>query len=122
MTTQVAAGSELDVLVAELVMGWTPDGKGGWYIVGGLSNGYHFFHGEPITSFSTSWEGAGLVIERMRELDWWLRVETWGSDRQEGRTRARFVKHGGNWHDQPRFIVAPTAPEAICLAALAALA
>lgn len=86
--TEVAA--ELDALVAAKVMGWFR-----MYHInghGGGPCGYHFQlpdgtwkNGEPtiadrIPLFSTTYEGMGLVLERMRELPYWCEIEIGPND------------------------------------------
>ena len=93
MTEQVT-GRALDALIAERVFG------------------------EPRTNpypYSSTWEGLGRVVERMRELGW-----AWTMDYQLGSKfyTAEFWAHGKEpWG----WAKADKAPDAVCRAALDAL-
>ena len=72
-----------------------------------------FIPGRPFMKPETlrTWEGAGAVVDRMKEMGW-----DWGADGFEETVDAYFGKDGNSFYGK-----APTAPEAICLAARAAL-
>ena len=109
------AGRELDALVAEKVMGWQwYDGHGTagpsyWETQGGEFA--HFGEFEPSTDIAAAWE----VVEKMAELVGPISV-AWGSFGTEG-NMASVMAFMGN----PPGVVAPTAPLAICRAALLAV-
>jgi hypothetical protein len=109
--------SNLNRRVAVEVMGWIPSDDprivDGWK----RPDGMYVFDPE---NFAGTWEGAGMVVERMRELgyDFSLmlvrhdNVEKWSAVFEQAR------------YDKPRVVgeaLETGAPEAICLAALAAL-
>lgn len=59
---------KINALVAEHLFGYTDVGQHDttyWY---GRRPGSNIL--EPIDDYSTTWEGLGMVIERMRELGW----------------------------------------------------
>jgi len=104
------AGREMDTKVAEF-MGWESQyieygGAGGEY-VWVMPNG-KWQHEPDVPEYSTDIKAAWLVVEKMRE-----------------RSRIEIIDDGMSWvvglHDLDVLVSAPTAPEAICLAALAAV-
>jgi len=150
MTTAIPAGAALDREVAEKVMGWVPwmEDRGGYTHVVWMRDGFskpwagtqragqqperykqitsadinsqkHIEHFD--SRFSTSWEGCGLVVERMRELGWEVTLDTLGTlPDVPNPYAATFIRWHVEWPDGEG--EAPTAPEAVCRAALAALA
>lgn len=97
--SDLPAGRELDVLVAARVMSLAipaPSSIREW---------------RPV-QYSTAWEGMRLVVERMRELGWWVDLTL----RDEWQCKF----HG---YPRPREILgsSDTLPHAVCLAALAAV-
>ena len=117
MTTQVAVGSELDALVAEKVMGWERYDRHGWWLTNPAEHLDRALAVLPDYAFSTSWEGVGLVIERMRELGWEMAL-----DDLRYSYRAVFRRRQDEELRYSQSRQRPTAPEAVCRAALAALA
>jgi hypothetical protein len=118
---------ELDREVAEVVMGWTL--KQSMKDFGldrdlekwGDESGHSFYIGDdpdseakrfhPSSSIAAAWQ----VVEKMRERGYWLSLE--GPDLPEPSWGAYFENGQRNsWHEG----YAPTAPEAIARAALAA--
>lgn len=124
--TRIEAGHELDVLVAEEVMGWTHDRKRAhqvsdgddWkWVTGWRLGNEEWLHEFPPAYYSTSYEGMGLVLERMKTLGWGMHLDSiavrtdWSAD---------FMAFGQP--NAPRvFASAPTLPHAVALAALAAV-
>lgn len=89
----------LDRLVAEHVFGWTDCD---W----------------PFdTRFTESWEAAGQVVERMRELEFGFQLHRWNTEGMRHPYEAEFYSDAFT-----EFVAeADTAPLAVCLAALKAL-
>lgn len=143
MTTAIPAGAELDNAVAHRVMGWErsvpPDianhvANMMWW--SRSADGFVLVHGRSTPDFSSDWGDAGAVVERMRELGWEWEIESF----PVSPARGDFAAEPSSWraslddmdsnrpgpfddapvHDVSRD--APTAPEAVCRAALAALA
>lgn len=119
---------ELDALVAERVMGLVPcqnerahDPASEFYIGNGNC------HAQPDSPtdggedpfYSTTWEGAGLVLEAMRERGWRWAVYPAASGPAIAATFSRTGK--GNRHLEGQAVTAP-APRAVCIAALRAIA
>lgn len=118
------AGRELDVLIAEKVMGWT------WYKTGrGARMLCEPHHGqladgsEPIANlatfsvplYSSDIAAAWSIVEKMQELGWTFAIELFEDN---GNYSAYFK----NTQNRDRYVGnADTAPLAICLAALKAL-
>lgn len=69
----------------------------------------------PVPPFSTNLEDAHRVVEHFRTKGWAFRVR---SVPTEDAYQACFYKDDGRTYT---FVVAPTVPEAICLAALSAV-
>lgn len=67
-------------------------------------------HAMPL--YSTTWEGAGLVVERMRALGFSLGLDVYASSQHP---TAEFTHKDGRYAREP----GDTPPEAICRAALA---
>lgn len=93
-----------------------PDNDGdmpGWEAFDGTS-----WKGVP--AFSTTWEGMGLVVERMDELGMHCRIQT--PFEPDMRYHAGFTPHSvTGWNGRPDHAdSADTAPLAVCLAALKA--
>lgn len=116
---------ELDALVAEKVMGWTEvlsrrDGGGFFGDVGGVNPNTQTTTRVP--AFSSTWAGTGLVVEEMigREPPILFSLE-YGTDGHDVNGwlavftvlgfSTRFTHFSGN----------PSAPRAVCLAALKAV-
>ena len=108
MTKGLMAGRDLDALIAVEVMGWTIRAVQGVQLFQDAYHNPRFF----APDYSTTYEGAGLVIERMRELGW----EGYDVDATDGVPLVRFWKDGVSPGAD-----APTLPHAVCLAALAAV-
>jgi hypothetical protein len=116
------AGRELDVLIATEVMGWVFCNCD---VYGGVGEHRHDVDDwsalEPTPRFSTTYEGMGLVLERMRELGWGWKLESW------------LYFHGAGWgaevedftekeKSRGRFqVYSLSLPHAVCLAALKAV-
>jgi hypothetical protein len=108
------AGRELDRLIAERVMGDTQDEHGGWI----SSDGNTRYHGDggPM-EYSTDIAAAWRVADHMTAEWLGVRVVTWNDVAQ-----ASILKQAD--HDEVIVVCsaeAPTAPHAICLAALRAV-
>jgi len=134
----VTVGPELDALVAEKVMGWRPtvisgaslaEDRKAWFIPSRTQDTETLWSetkGIP-PPYSTTWEGAGLVVERMQELGYAYMI----LDRGEGLPAAGFSqsKPVRTWNAPLAGAIpieitpldAPTVEEAICRAALAAV-
>lgn len=98
--------AELNALVAEKVMEWT------------AFRFYRDHYGEYVGRIddwrpTTDWRDAGRVIDRMRELGWWLELE----QTEEEEFTACYWKESRS----PADTISRTHPLAITLAALAAL-
>ena len=110
----------MDALVAEKVMGWERYDRHGWWLTNPAEHLDRALAVLPDYAFSTSWEGVGLVIERMRELGWVLTLQEWLEPEDD------VLPWVAEFHliarDGESAADAPTAPEAVCRAALAALA
>ncbi len=110
----VAAGRELDALVAEKVMGWHHTGSDDRYPVDDKGRSQLY-----VPDYSTDIGAAWAVVERMRELDWRMLLENWVSSSDayaaffHPQDRYRYGNHIGVTDD--------TAPLAICRAALRAV-
>jgi hypothetical protein len=81
------------------------------------------YDGQPlpvsIPYYSSSWSGAGLVLEKMMSLGWVFRLtplSARGNSWVVEFSRAHCPPKHGNWPDEP------TAPRAICLTALKVVA
>lgn len=109
MTPAPKAGRELDALVAEKVMGWRADGIGddGYFWKGAGSDGWHSDNWKPSTDIAAAW----AVVEKMATAEDEFRLAKF-KDNPWGCT-FRYFEGDRSSGD--------TAPEAICLAALAAL-
>ena len=92
---EIEAGRELDALIEAEVMGG-----------GGTDKKPYWMH-IPLPAYSTTYEGMGLVLERMTELWHWDIVSL-----TKGGFRASFGSYRGD---------ADTLPHAVCLAALKAV-
>lgn len=119
--TQIEAGRELDALIATEVMGWThdrerahevssADGESWEWVTGWRRGSEEWLHDFPPGYYSTSYEGMGLVLERLQALGWDIDA-TWAKD----------IWHValGSWNNNKA--EAPTLPHAVALAALAAV-
>lgn len=122
-----AAGSDLDKLVAERVLGWqwvtNPQGHSGW-----ASNGPDaplVVHGEtwggfwayPLTpAFSTERDAALAVVDALHRRGWGVRVVTWPDVTQASVIEAR----GPEAYVVTASAVGATLAHAVCMAALAA--
>jgi len=98
---------ECDRIVANVLFVDTLDDLPGWWpmITGEAGEVY-----QGLPAFTTSWEAMGELMEKMG--DTWFHL-------------ARFAKDGPQWRAQfgtdTADCYAPTAPEAVCIAALTAL-
>ena len=122
--TELQAGPALDAEIARVVFGWVDDP---WI---DPFNGERYAFRLPDGTadnpapYSTTWEGLGLVVERMRERDIYFAIEPYST----GYTITNFHEYDGEYtiygsSPQPQVETwAPTAPHAVCLAALRALA
>lgn len=116
-------GPELDRLVAEKVMGWTGSNGEAWkangiatdYVVGGADLGLH-----PSTNIAHAWE----VVDHLRKTKK-VHIIVWPDDVKDVYQAADFTEQGFGDHwidgDIDRLSEAPSAPHAICLAALRAI-
>lgn len=125
MNETMQAGRELDALIAEKVMGWPPKpAHAGWqgdvvpsladpkWVQAGPDRGWEMVF---LPNYSTDIAAAWKVVEKMREtpkpffsLAWYI----------SGRWGAAFLGHDDGTDAE----MADTAPHAICLAALRAVA
>lgn len=108
------AGRELDVLVAEKVMGWR--GSSEKHYVG--NSGKCFCCG-IIPPYSTSIAAAWEVVEKMFYLGWDLELQYFKKNDKEYTVRVLFAEIGNQ--ELSTLAFADTAPHAICLAALEAV-
>jgi len=129
------AGREMDALVAEKVMGWSNVEKTTWSNY--RADGTPFGGGKewrgtppnheaefnpvlyPIKNYSTDIAAAWMVVEKIRPLFWSTQVMVWD---HSDKYIVSCVYRGG--HDEPEKAInseAPTAPLAICRAALLAV-
>ena len=133
------AGRELDVMVAEKVMGWnwypvTEDQvyyseearkRGGFWRDGIVSVGCTTPDGSPnCPAYSTDIAAAWEVVEHMQRTHWRCAFSLFGPDEEGPWTkcwRACFSKKWAVSPDSDDIIVCDTAPHAICLAALKAV-
>ena len=118
---KLEAGKELDALVATEVMGWhggnpswiTQEGKcTGWlsrFETDSLAEEFN-----PSTDISAAWQ----VVEKMKEK-YWMAINTSMSSLQETEWGVEWSKNGVI--EKVDFVLAPTAPLAICRAALLAM-
>ena len=101
------AGRKLDALIAEKVMG----------LIFRKKEGYPKFD-DDVPYYSTRIEDAWLVVEKLREMGAWINVSI-GTHKMFWECRG-IINEGKD--NEVRFINhAPTAPLAICLAALKAI-
>lgn len=111
--TQIEAGSELDALVAQEVMGLLGDGLPSTRYWPGIG---HVMVHEPRRApfdYSTSYEGMGLVLERMQALGY-----TYDVDATDGVPLVTWHRPGPG----PTFRAeGVTLPHAVALAALTAV-
>jgi len=118
--SEVLAGPELDIVMAEVVMRWkllrTTESGAGWFENG---DGDEIFVGRkrpmsllrpwtPSTSIETAWE----IVEKMRADGWYFQLDDDAGG--YGPWRAEFSKAS----EDPTLACATTAPLAICRAAL----
>ena len=114
------AGPELDALIAEKVMGWE------WNIRNGQCYAEHWCSNaadcwpewSPSTDITAAWE----VVEKLRNWPnghYWLSLSQIAGVR--GEWRSGFSYGGMAVNHSPKFVVADTAPLAICRAALKAI-
>ena len=92
---------DLDAAIAERLFGWK-------YIDG-------------IPAYSTTWDGAGLVVEAMRERGWWVTIRHCGNGPGKFGWFVDFTHEPTQYRGRRTDAVADTAPLAIARAALAAL-
>lgn len=111
------AGRELDALVAEKVMGFSPvewSGQpGDMALVYGDQE-----TGGIVPRYSTNVGAAWQVVEKMSALSWratvcWAPADAWNAEE-----RAVVTYSGGETNQDDIEAIAPTVPLAICLAAL----
>lgn len=118
-------GRELDALVAEKVMGWEQvQDPPHTYIAYNTPTGFRL--PEEIPAYSTDLNAAWKVVEAMRRRGFWCQMRTpFGTPEQklDDGCWAGFTPHGtSGWNGKPdNWTSAPTAPHAICLAALKAV-
>lgn len=122
------AGPELDAIVGRTVIGCKVESTknlttGAWRHECRCEYGEHEAPGSlgALMRFSTTWDGMGLVVERMRELGWhWSGVNRLSENEWSG--AAAFLFGNGPYPiENPAQAEAPTVPLATCRAALAAL-
>ena len=107
-------GPELDALVAEKVMGWGRSERSWWVTHKGAELCYSW---SPSTNIAHAWE----VVERFGP-EWSVEIERWphGGDKDWACRMVEFFKDKPGIKSQAGEL-APTAPHAICLAALKAV-
>lgn len=110
-------GTELNALVAEKVMEWKREGD--WFEVPYWISGGTFQAHADAFRFSTEIASAWQVVEKMREFGWFFYMDN-GS---QGDSFFVTFHEGKDFSDDgcSASAEAPTAPLAICLAALKAL-
>lgn len=119
------SGRELDLIVAERVMGWRgvgypapgrhPDGVYTGQELMGYPVGSHNWCEVPY--YSTDTAAAWKIVENLNARGW--RVEVFSTARVG--VDVQISKWGGPHHEGDYADSAPTAPHAICLAALRAV-
>jgi hypothetical protein len=114
MAEQLVPGRELDALVAEMVMGWSPV-SGGWRTSTGQIRTWESVSGVPGFKPSTDIVAAWQVVERLREQGLLVNVDTFANCYD-----AYVFNEAGE--EIICFSAVATAPHAICLAALKAVA
>jgi len=117
--SNMPAGRELDTLVAERVMGWSPPRKPDqytWQAPSGWRGGV-----EQIPAYSTSIAAAWEVVDKLAESGklCCLTIDKLGFPGEEW--RVFFQWDVSDDRMEMPYADAPTAPHAICLAALAAV-
>lgn len=113
------ASRELDALVAEKVMGWTPRGPHPIFASRVFATG----HSDTFAPyFSSDVLAAWQVVQKMRELGWWMRLQS-PFESDDSTWNAGFTAHScTGWNGRPDHSgQGDTAPLAICLASLKAL-
>ena len=114
------AGPELDANVAERVFGQRVEWRS-YHRVGKSYSPYYADAGGEVDDFSTTWDGMGLVVERMRELGWEGAIYLYNQEPIE----CIVAPVGDRCKDYDcthrELGQANTAPLAVCRAALAAL-
>lgn len=118
------AGRELDVLVAEKVFKWhniqslamlMDDGLMGWDMCGNYPDSPPYEASHRIPRYSTSIAAAWEVMEKLAKDGLVLSLE------RGDKWRSAFRKNLPSYFEQMEYVVADTAPLAICLAALKAV-
>lgn len=104
---QTQPGADLDAQVARM-LGWTAITDLGWSLRGVTPSGGEQ---DDVPEFSTTWDGAGLVVEHMRKLGCNYNLE---GDANEH--RVNFFDRSGLRGKASH----ASAPACICIAALAA--
>jgi len=121
----VKAGRELDALIAEKVMGWTPCYHDDDVVVAWRDeNGYEKFFTDPTQSDnewspSTDMNDAWVVVERLRESKTFSLHDIW--DEEDIIMFNATFQHNDTYHVVNYESYANTAPLAICLASLKAV-
>lgn len=127
------AGRELDILIAEKVMGWTrepinplsiePDRRG-WLNV----NGYYFSHpdattyeNEKLPKYSTNIAAAWEVVEKIKMEKCMININEDATFSSVQIERFHPLPTGGTWSCIVESSDGESAPHAICLAALKAV-
>lgn len=109
--TQIEAGPELDALVAREVMGWAPPDPARQWAPEEWLDTTGSRDWPSYRAFSISYEGMGLVLERMQALGYAPSMRMWPTGWE-----VRFIVE---W--QIHEAAAATLPHAVALAALAAV-
>ena len=111
---EMKSGRELDNLISERVMGLTEKDFDDIY-----TNEWRFKreggHWFPSRHYSTEIFAAWEIVEKMREVSYFIRLADQGKF-----IRVRFYNPDFLPVEKPSWVIAETAPEAICKAALLA--
>ncbi len=114
-TAQIEAGAALDAIVFEEVFGGGHDGV--WHYRGLVPNGNGQLFPHKYLAYSTTYEGMGLVLERMQALGYEYAL---GNAAWEG-INATFARVADTPHAREHTNHAASLPLAVALAALAAV-
>lgn len=108
-------GRALDLELARVLFGWKPfqlDDGWWYYIPSGKPRRTHMIDARPVPRYAETWEGLGLVVERMRARGYAVTLRSTYPDGW----RCEVSRLPRLWHAD-----AEIAPHAVALAALAAV-
>lgn len=125
VATQIEAGPELDALVAIEVIGGYVHAHAGPGTVSPATapaaDGSRVVMDSafPAQCYSTTYEGMGLVLERMQALGWYVQIKSVRDLQLDEWSWRVDLEPGHGWAEVQQ--CAPTLPHAVALAALAAV-